>query len=287
MSLPPPSRPNTFVPPFVGPRLKVRRARKHIAELRDLLLADQAKFTRQEAKLAAVLRERPDLARMPGMFTIIPTKSPPEFPLIVGDVFHNLRTALDIAVSDVTRVNGSDGRQVKFPFAEDANKLEEKLSSKELRGLGPEIIDLLRAMKPFKRGNIPLRGIHDLDIDDKHKFILPAVFQYTVGPSQIYPTWRGDPASPFHLVVILPSPFAGEPFKILEGLAQLTLGIVDTIAEACGLDPPAALYVKTAASGWRAPEVEHPAGVEELIVRPIGHVLSSTFEGSHIFGSFT
>jgi hypothetical protein len=45
----------------------------------------------------------------------------------------------------------------------------------------PELVDLIRSLKPFTGGNISLRTVHDLDIQDKHTGIIPAV-GYVRGP---------------------------------------------------------------------------------------------------------
>src|SRR5262249_39483140 len=37
----------------------------------------------------------------------------------------------------------------------------------------PEVLDMVRSMKPYVGGNIILRHVHDLDVDDKHKMIIP------------------------------------------------------------------------------------------------------------------
>lgn len=101
------------------------------------------------------------------------TPSPPSaLPLIFGDFIHNARSSLDLLVIDVARCREKSIDKLKFPFAEDETKLE-ILLNKDFRRLGDDVVSALSSLKPFNGGNRNLRLIHDLDIDDKHKLVLP------------------------------------------------------------------------------------------------------------------
>jgi hypothetical protein len=94
---------------------------------------------------------------------------PAELPACVGDAIHNLRSALDLLACDVVEYNGGNTIGVHFPFAADAVELEKQIKSKNLRRASPEAVALIRTLKPYRGGNVDLRGLHDLDIHDKHK----------------------------------------------------------------------------------------------------------------------
>ncbi|MBU2092004.1 MAG: hypothetical protein KKB63_15705 [Alphaproteobacteria bacterium] len=101
------------------------------------------------------------------------TPVPNEISLVLGDALHNLRSALDIMLVECFKARKKGTSGVKFPFAEDAVKLDE-IIKKSLNHGGEDICRLIRSMKPYKGGNINLRGLHDLDISDKHKMLIAA-----------------------------------------------------------------------------------------------------------------
>lgn len=152
-------------PPFDGPRLKVRRARKHIHDLSDTVAEYGARV-----KLSAVPF---DVQETHISYVIQFSEAPPEtVPMIIGDAIHNLRSALDIMICDIARLRNKSSDKLKFPFAADEEKLESYLK-KDFPRLGEDVLDAIRALKPYKFGNLALRGLHELDIDDKHEVVLP------------------------------------------------------------------------------------------------------------------
>lgn len=145
---------------FVGPQLKLDRARHHIEGLRHKL-SEYKEAMPYELRIADgqwVLQQKVDF--------------PNDIPLTIGDAVHNLRAALDLAACDAVRAKQKSHAGVKFPFAESAGKLEDYLR-REIKRAGPKVCDLIRSLRPFKGGNLRLRGLHDLDIMDKHQLIIP------------------------------------------------------------------------------------------------------------------
>lgn len=78
---------------------------------------------------------------------------------------------------DAVALNGGNTKNVYFPFAEDANGLEEQIKKKNFDRASAAALKELRALKPYKGGNVALRGLHDLDVTDKHKLIIPAAYE--------------------------------------------------------------------------------------------------------------
>jgi hypothetical protein len=175
-------------PLFQGPKLKIERAERHIADLQAALDAFLARdpysidvkddAERGERYISLSVRE-----------TIPPTLGP-----IAGDAIHNLRSALDIMVCDIAIGCGAEKRKARFPFAKDANGLEaiiftdrrHKEKYKEIVANFPECIDLIKAYKPYKTcngGNKLLRALHDLDIVDKHEVVVMAAEFFRIGHS--------------------------------------------------------------------------------------------------------
>jgi len=103
--------------------------------------------------------------------------SPPdELALVLGDAIHNLRTALDLLAGDLVRRNRKNATGVYFPFAKSESDLDKQIRNKKFGRAGQAAVSLLRKLAPYRGGNEELRGLHELDIMDKHQLIIP-VFQ--------------------------------------------------------------------------------------------------------------
>lgn len=209
-------------------------------------------------------------------FTLRFSKTAPlEVPIIIGDAIHNLRAALDLMMGDAARLLGKNPNEVKFPFANSQADFEELLTKQPYKRLGLDFINLLLMCAPYKGGNAALRGLHDLDVTDKHKAVLPiyvAAWGRIPIPEFIndrllnavgldmnrsgMPLWEGttivlrkgiDPLTTMHLIEAPPepvfprgSPFALEAvFSTLEILTQMVTEIVEVFAaKAQGNDHP-------------------------------------------------
>lgn len=155
--------------PFEESGLKVKRANEHIYQL-DAVMAEFAKTDFHRLFVEKDPETGYDVLKYE------PTKPLPwNVPLIIGDVIHNLHSALDLAVYDiVSRTGVEPSRDLYFPFRRDRDKLVSALKGREIKLLGPAIIDLiLNEIKPYPGGNDALYALHDLDITDKHKLLVP------------------------------------------------------------------------------------------------------------------
>lgn len=146
--------------------IKLDRARAHIDELARLI-------DEHHARHPAVVEARYDDSGSLAHLGVSVKSLPRSVSALIGDAVHNLRTSLDIlAVQLVNRVSPGT-RGVHFPFAIDAVRLEEMIVSKRFDRAGADTVALLRKWQPFSGGNIDLRGLHDLDLRDKHNAIIP------------------------------------------------------------------------------------------------------------------
>lgn len=242
--------------PFDGPKLKVRRAKRHIQDLTELILKFGA-----EHRPTINTTSADGYPRISLITPEIPL--PDEIPLIAGDTIHNLRTSLDLMMCDVLRAQDKSTSNIKFPFAATQDDLEKILNKSNARRAGPEVIELIRSYKPYKGGNIGLRGLHDLDISDKHKLIIPisrkGLYQMTESRIQFNDkafSILGDgkttpiavdpniPPNTLDCLTILPKdynrrcvvfapsmPFAGEAvIETLEKLTDLVTGIIEAFS---------------------------------------------------------
>lgn len=156
-----------IVAPFFGPAMKIERAKLHFEALIDLL---ERYSSDNKLIVHEVGYEEPEVIWEVG-FSIQPYAV---IPLMIGDIVHNLRSSLDLLVCDLARLQNQSIEEVKFPFAKDEATLE-KILAKDHARLGADVVDAIRALKPFKGdgGNKLLRGLHDLDVIDKHRLIIP------------------------------------------------------------------------------------------------------------------
>jgi hypothetical protein len=157
---------NTF---FCGSKLKVERANKHVGELQAGLDA----FLKTNFYRLGIDKNLNDGTNVL-TFELIGTL-PSDVPLIIGDAIHNLHTALDLMIWEIESRIGNPDRSTKFPFYQTRSELVGAIETGNLKA-APEICHvIIDDIKPYRGGNDLLYGLHDLDITDKHKLLIPIV----------------------------------------------------------------------------------------------------------------
>lgn len=154
---------------FIGARLKVKRARQHIEELNAAL----AEHLERGAGELRVKQEAKHDYRL--VFEAEPV--PAEVSLILGDAVHNLRTALDhLAWELVAAADRKPGKDTYFPIRETREKLINAVDKGEMKFAGRDVCRLIiDTIQPYKGGNGALWPLHDTDIVDKHRLLVPVV----------------------------------------------------------------------------------------------------------------
>jgi hypothetical protein len=153
---------------FEGPRLKIKRANQHIGELNESLNA----FVKTD--FCRISLENNGGKYIVKMDTTKPL--PCEWPLIIGDAIHNLRSALDIAQCElVSLAGGAPTDWTRFMFAENRNELIDKLGKGVLKGAPDVVVMIADVIKPYTTRDNPLAAMHSLDIADKHTLLLPVI----------------------------------------------------------------------------------------------------------------
>lgn len=148
--------------------LKIRRAEKHYSELSSLFQRRKpfSYFLETNCKTgerATFAKRDDDVAANAA--------------IIIGDIIHNLRAALDHSYWQCTeKFAKSDGerRKIQFPII----STEKAFRESELPGLPSRVsmsfVKALESLKPYRdTGNKLLCAIHDLDVLDKHKLLIP------------------------------------------------------------------------------------------------------------------
>lgn len=155
--------------PFQYARAKVGRARRHQGEF----VREAAAFFAKRPYITYLTEERVGPPVQQGghlkLHFITYTREPPpaDLSLILGDCVHNLRVALDVLANEAIAIGNVIPKGVYFPFAKDPEDFEKQLKEK-MKGATSDTRDLVRSLKPWRGGNEGLRGLHDLDIQDKH-----------------------------------------------------------------------------------------------------------------------
>jgi hypothetical protein len=218
--------------PFSDPATKIQRAYKHLAELeteaRYYIAGNPAKFDIEIRDAGPPLLVSVTF-HVPGV--------PAYFGAIVGDIIHNLRTALDLTACEAVRAAGGKADKVYFPFSDNANELERAIKFRKFDRAGPAAVELLRIMQPYRNGNRALRVIHDLDIRDKHQSLIPGAISAASPVIQMWeddgrrnPRVIGDPNAASEIRLIFP-PGSGLDRRplipTLHELVQLVEGIVE------------------------------------------------------------
>ena len=158
---------------FNGPKLKITRARAHIEELTKAI----SNFSKSNPY--HFITEKDD----DPAFSVIKLKNgntlPAVISMIIGDAVHNLRSALDhLACELIITKEGQSALQslkgVYFPIAEDVAKFKKQIKDqKGIKRAGPDVVNAVRDLKPYFPDNNGLFTLHNLDIFDKHRLIIP------------------------------------------------------------------------------------------------------------------
>lgn len=153
--------------PFLGAKLKIKRAYEHIKEVErwygDLVVVDAhvagAYVDPQSGKTAVKL--------VAPQFTKVPDVS---LAMIIGDAVHNLRSALDYLAADILRPFGIDPELSSFPIARNRQSLEGKSHYREIKRHAPDLATIIADFIGARGGEFV--GLNQLDRTDKHRLLI-------------------------------------------------------------------------------------------------------------------
>ena len=224
---------------FSQPRQKLRRAEFHIGSLEAAI----ERYFSTDWYTCEFRRNQEGQYNL----KIVTYGIPEDFSLIVGDVVHNLRTALDLLAVEVVGRNGGNTKGVYFPFAGSAKDLDIMIARRNFDRASTVDRDLVRSLQPYTGGNYLLRSLHDLDIQDKHHSLIPHTSLVTspkisvkldaagnpIGFREGRPELEVDTSEPPSVKFTFPpdSPFAGEEVpQVLRRLHKHVADIIDQFA---------------------------------------------------------
>lgn len=156
------------MPTLSGVQEKFARANEHLKRLE----TDTHAFLKAEPYEFVPERE--------GDYALVRVKVKREIPLslavTLGDVFYNLRSALDHLTYALAELNGKPPRGTEFPIFKDKGKFFRTGPGGglyKIRGLKPEHRTAIQALQPYKAGRDaivqPLWVLHELANADKHR----------------------------------------------------------------------------------------------------------------------
>jgi len=98
--------------------------------------------------------------------------------LAIGDVIHNLRSALDHLYFQLVTANGeTPDRSTYFPIKKDRASYQQDRARFEQQ-IGSAAAAELDKLEPYPEGSPFLWDLHQLDITDKHKLLVPVATCY-------------------------------------------------------------------------------------------------------------
>jgi hypothetical protein len=239
---------------FQAPKLKVKRAEQHIADLKAQIIA----YVQRKPYRLVLETDTPEKPDEKSVVVRVSEPIPCDFPAYIGDAIHNLRASLDLLACELVRLSGKSDKSVYFPFAESGQDLEIMIKKRRIDRAAPDVVDIIRALKPYRGGNDALRALHDLDIMDKHSLLIPVAYYVgepgavIIGHNRVHTSWfpLEDGYKPAAITGVWPGniefnpdidlpveicfgngqPFDGEPVvATLYKLVRLTDGIIQTL----------------------------------------------------------
>lgn len=150
--------------------LKIKRAERHLSELKTLFRKKRPfeyclRTNYKTGERSTYVKEDMDAIY--------------ESSIIMGDVIHNLRSAIDHTYWQNTEKYEPDEkkrRKIQFPIVDEEGELKNRIGDPKsfLSKLPKKFVDVIEGLRPFRTGgNSLLCHIHDLDIIDKHKALIP------------------------------------------------------------------------------------------------------------------
>jgi hypothetical protein len=163
--------PELWENPFANAHLKVNRANKHIADIEERLRVSSDRY-------GPILHIDMQSGEQFLYYSPSDQTLRQDIALIVGDAIHNLRCALDIVWGGTVYALGTKtgSKYRKFPI--DPKGTREKLESTLTKSAHiPESSSVIKFMldgvKGYEGGDADILALHNLDIDDKHKLLIP------------------------------------------------------------------------------------------------------------------
>lgn len=164
-----------MTPSLEGCRAKTQRAKEHFLQL----YAAHQEFLNLNP-YGVIVDDDPDTGKKT-LRARVSREAPEEWALIIGDVIHNLRAALDYLAWQLVELGGGKtGTGIQFPVLyamEDEAGEHEATIAGQVKGAPPLALAVIDRLQPYHVGHPgfeshPLYRLHRLDIRDKHHLLI-------------------------------------------------------------------------------------------------------------------
>jgi hypothetical protein len=157
-----------------GSTLKLLRAQEHLARLQE-----QVSIFFESEPYYFVVEHNTDSREHNAYVRLVGRAPFNQWALIVGDIVHNMRSALDNAVYEIgVRESGEDvppgSKVLAMPIFDDAKGYEQR-GRWRIESLGDEARTIIEAIQPYRHPNgvhgSGLWALHEIDNADKHRIL--------------------------------------------------------------------------------------------------------------------
>jgi hypothetical protein len=152
-------------------RVKIKRARKHLAELEEASEKYRDSYTHVglSEETSRFSQAEPNLRKLPIIhFDML---------AIAGDVLQNLRSALDhvmyhLALVANPRATDAVLQKVCFPIGKNLEGYKSLRNAKIKRFIESRAVQFIDSLKPYRGGNYKLWKLHETNNIDKHRKLI-------------------------------------------------------------------------------------------------------------------
>ncbi|HZQ25987.1 MAG TPA: hypothetical protein VFA89_24555 [Terriglobales bacterium] len=176
-----------------GIELKIERANKHIDDLESLVSA----FLGRDFYSLGI-KPKPQIEHVAYYVTRV-DPMPADISLVIGDALHNLRSSLDHLAWQLVEVSGGIPDKIDFPITKTRQQYDSAFGKREVTQIRPEILDLIRKIQPYRSTDDTLWHLHQLDIMDKHKLIVPIACALKCWGLKRENVWLSDLSGSYHI----------------------------------------------------------------------------------------
>jgi hypothetical protein len=150
-------------------RVKIKRAKKHLAELEEAAETYRDSYTHISIDKSGFAQGEPNLRKLPTIHF--------EMLAIAGDVLQNLRSALDHVMFNLALVanpNASEAtlRRITFPIGKSAADYKSHSRARIKGMIRAHAMQFIDGLKPYKSGNELLWKLHETNNIDKHRKLI-------------------------------------------------------------------------------------------------------------------
>lgn len=215
-----------------GARAKLDRAREHFGQL-----AREGQAFLQSGAYAVEARESPDEPGALQWVARVTAQPPARLAAIVGDVVHNARAALDLAIWELVTANGGTTATC-FPITQSQPDFHRRLPE-AVDGIQDAALKIVEESKAYEAGNQQLYRLHRLDIADKHRLLLTVgAANRSVGFKLTMPKLPGENETPDGPTIFLKP--ADRLFPLKDG--DVVAGVSAQVRESEPVTPPVIVF---------------------------------------------